>query len=262
MPSTTTLRYPLKFDFEIKFWLVFTCNRYSVINTNRTRVGINTNPLLQIILPFTSEPKMSLQHEFSQGTNPVGPVLSLAGLKNTSGGDKAFLDRLAAPTAAFYETTFTTDTYRRFSNITEASMTSEARRNFTFKYVFVPKSSEETTAVESIVNSFKNYSYPTAVAGLPERTYPQNLWTIRASQTTTEASDEYTRTWLGDPLPCVLSTMSVERGDPSDPVLKSLPNGAPAITLLTVGFTEFETGTVQDGILKSKSEISVTGGGD
>lgn len=248
--------YPISFVNEIKFWVVFSCNNYSVINYNRTRIGINTNPILQIYLPFTSEPKMSLQHEFSQGTNPVGPVLSLAGLKNTSGGDKAFLERLAAPTAAFYETTFTTDTYRRFSNITEASMTSEARRNFSFKYVFVPKTADETVQVEGIVNSFKNYSYPKAVDGLPERTYPQNLWTIRASAVQTEVSNNLTTTWLGDPLPCVLSSLSVERGDPSDPVLKSLPNGAPAITLLTVGFTEFETGTFQNGVLKSKSEIS------
>jgi len=254
--GSLTYTYPTVFQNEIKFWLLFSCNNYSVINFNRTRVGINTSPILKIYLPFTSEPKMSLQHEFSQGTNPVGPVLSLAGLKNTSGGDKAFLERLAAPTAAFYETTFTTDTYRRFSNITEASMTSEARRNFTFKYVFAPKNEEETIEVEGIVNSFKNYSYPKAVDGLPERTYPQNLWTIRASSSVDTVADAYTTTWLGDPLPCVLSSMSVERGDPSDPVLKSLPNGAPAITLLTIGFTEFETGTVQNGVLKSKSEIS------
>lgn len=258
------LRYPdtNAYASEIPFWCVFSCAPYSVINERRTRDAINAYAQVKIALPFTSEPKMSLQHKFSEGTNPVGPVLSIAGLKNTSGGPEDFINRLAAPAAAFYEASFTTDTYRRFSNVTEATMTSEARRNFVFKYLFVPKTAAESVMVDNIVNTFRNFSYPKAVPSLPERSFPQNLWTIKALSVAAD-SDYLTSSWLGEPLPCVLTSMEVDKGDPSDPVLKVLPNTRALTTLLTVSFTEFETGTYapnyQSGKLLSKSEISYLG---
>lgn len=74
--------------------------------------------------------------------------------------------------------------------------------------------------------------------------------------------NDLTNIWLGDPLPLVLSSLSVEKGDPNDPVLKFFPDTNSFITLLTLQFTEFETGTYssRDNKLKSKSEISVDGG--
>jgi len=262
MPKT--YQYPLSpYADELPFWCIFTCAPYSVINSKRTRSHIRENPLAEIWLPFTSEPKMRLEHEFASGANPVGPVASLAGLKNTSGGDDLFLERLSAPAAAFYEAAFTTDTYRRFSNITEATMTSEARRNFSFKYLFVPKNPEESEQVDYIVNTFKNYSYPAAVPNLPERTFPQNLWTIDAYSNGEVDPGYLSNSWLGDPLPCVLSSMQVDKGDPADPVLKVFRNARAVITLLTVSFTEFETGTFapnyNGGVLLSKSEVSALG---
>ena len=256
--------YPITFTNELPFWTSFYCSEYSVINEKRTRSHIKANPILTIHLPFTSEPKMALKHEYAQGTNPVGPVLSLAGLKNTSGGDDTFLERLSAPSAAFFESTFTTDTYRRFSNITELTMTSEARREYYFRYLFVPKSQDEANVVDNIVRSFRNFSYPKAVENLPERSYPQNIWVIEASAINASgaSNDALTNIWLGDPLPLVLSSLSVEKGDPNDPVLKFFPDTNSFITLLTLQFTEFETGTYssRDNKLKSKSEISVDGG--
>jgi len=257
-------RYPLTpYADELPFWCIFKCAPYSVINEKRTRQYIRSNQLAEIWLPFTSEPKMKLEHEFASGANPVGPVASLAGLKNTSGGDDLFLERLSAPAAAFYEAAFTTDTYRRFSNITEATMTSEARRNFSFKYLFVPKNPAESEEVDNIVNTFKNYSYPKVVPNLPERTFPQNLWIIDAASNGQVTAEYLTNSWLGDPLPCVLSGMQVDKGDPADPVLKVFKNARAVITLLTINFTEFETGTFapsyQNGVLLSKSEVSFLG---
>lgn len=258
-------QYPITYTDEIPFWCEFACAPYSVLKENRTRSGIYTRATHKVWLPFTSEPKMSLEHQFAQGTNPVGPVLSLAGLKNTSGSnaEETFLERLSAPVAAFYEATFTTDTFRRFSNITEATMTSEARRQFSFKYLFVPKSETESAMVDSIITIFRNMSYPKAVENLPERTFPQNLWTIKAAANNSQADpDILTSVWLGDPLPCVLNSMMVEKGDPSDPVLKFFPDTTSFITTMTLNFMEFETGTYsdKDGILKSKSEIAEDGG--
>jgi hypothetical protein len=251
------LAYPLVYNEEVPFAVIFSCAPYSVLAADRTRSGIADRRVLAISLPFNSEPKMSLEHTFAEGTNPVGPVLSLAGLKNTAGGYDALMERLAAPAAAFYEATFTTDTYRRFSNVTEATMTSEARRAFSFKFLFVPKSADESEVVDAIVNNFKNFSYPQKIEDLPERTLPQNLWTIEGFSTV--ADTEYlTNSWLGNPLPCVLKSMEVDKGDPSDPVLKVLPNTRALTTLLQLTFIEFETGThdLLNNVLLSKSEIA------
>jgi hypothetical protein len=57
--------------------------------------------------------------------------------------------------------------------------------------------------------------------------------------------------------------MEVDKGDPADPVLKLLPNSKSLMTLLTLTFLEFETGTYapnyQGGLLLSKSEVSYLG---
>lgn len=254
--------YPQYYANETAYWIVFNCAPYSVINENRTRDAIAANSVLEIALPITSEPKMTLAHQFAEGTNPVGPVLSMAGLQNTSSPDKdgSFIERLTAPIAAFYEATFTTDTFRRFSNVTELTMTSEARRNYLFKYTLVPKTSAEAATINSIVSSFRNFSYPSIVPNLPERTFPQYIWTIDVTAEG-DTGTPLNSIWLGDPLPCVLSSITVEKGDPNDPVLKVMPDGQSLITNLTLSFVEFETGTFapQQNKLFSKSEVSAYG---
>ena len=59
------LQYPLSpYSAEIPFWCAFKCAEYSVINTQRTREHINTNYIQAIFLPFTGEPKMTIEHKF------------------------------------------------------------------------------------------------------------------------------------------------------------------------------------------------------
>jgi hypothetical protein len=75
---------------------------------------------------------------------------------------------------------------------------------------------------------------------------------------------DLTADWLGSPLVCVLNTVMVKRNDNSDSVIRLLPNGTSAVTLLGLQFTEFETGTYVpggsngygSGGIFSKSEIS------
>ena len=95
---------------------------------------------------------------------------------------------------------------------------------------------------------------------MPERTYPQNLWTIDAASSNQTQNGNLTNSWLGDPLVCVLQSMEVDKGDPNDPVLKILPDGQPVATLMSISFVEFETGTfVPSKGLLSKSEVSAAG---
>ena len=117
-------------------------------------------------------------------------------------------------------------------------------------------------AVDGLVNSFKKISYPAVADGLPERTYPQNLWCINvtpgANAPPTVNQQNLTGSWLGDPLVCVLANVVVKKNERTDPVIRYLPNGRSNITTLALGFVEFETGTYDpsEKEILSKSEIS------
>jgi hypothetical protein len=156
---------------------------------------------------------------------------------------------------------FATSTYRRFSNIAEATMVSEGRKKYFFQYVFVPKNAAESIQVEEIIGTFRKSSYPTVATGLPERSYPQNLWALQVSKGNGVAlggEQNLTANWMGEPLVCVLETVKVQKNDEIDPVIRYLPNGASSITLLGLLFSEFETGTYvpEANAVWSKSEIS------
>jgi hypothetical protein len=255
-------KYPLGvYASEQPLWMNFFTAPYSLINRERTRPGVVSRSQFHIQLPMPKEPGYNVQHEFGESnSNPVGPILTKAGLAN-SGGGMNMLERIAAPAMAYYERVFATSTYRRFSNIAEMSMISEARKQYFFQYVFVPKNNNESIAVEEIVGTFRKCSYPAVASGLPERSYPQNLWAMTVSRGNGVAlggEGNLTANWLGEPLVCVLNTVMVKKNDDADSIIRYLPNGGSSITLLGLQFTEFETGTYVPGAnaVWSKSEIS------
>jgi hypothetical protein len=140
-------------------------------------------------------------------------------------------------------------------------MISEARKQYFFQYIFVPKSEEESLNVEEIVGTFRKCSYPAVASGLPERSYPQRLWALRVTKGNGIAlggEENLTANWLGEPLVCVLQNVVVKKNDDADTVIRYLPNGASSVTLLGLLFTEFETGTYvpEANATWSKSEIS------
>ena len=258
---------------EQPLWLNFYCAPYSLMNYWRTRSGVINNSFMHIRLPMPKEPGFQVTHEYGESNNnPVGPVLSAAGIANAGGGIKGTLNvlkRQMQPATFYWERMFATSTYRRFSNIAEYTMISEGRKKYFFQYVFAPKNQTESVAVENIVGSFRKCSYPAVADGLPERTYPQNLWTIQCSAGNQTAlnlnvngsvgdNTSLTANWIGEPLVSVLETVRVEKNDASDPIIRFLPNGASSVTLLGLLFTEFETGAYDPptNSILSKSEVS------
>lgn len=266
-----TLTYPTTSSpsfSEVPHWLMFGAADYSLVASDRTRDGIWGRRFVEIRLPLPKEPGYSLRHEFGEGTNPVGPVLSMAALNNSGGDFEMLWNRIIDPAKFQNEYMYATTTYRRFSNVTEATMVSEARKEYNFEYIFVPKSAEESNTVVDIVGTFRKSSYPVVVNNIPERSFPQPIWTLRVARGTPlnfspsspENNLNLTADWLGEPMPLVLTSMVVKYSDASDPIVRTLPNGRSSITLLGLTFREFETGTykpVQGGIgqLLSKSEI-------
>ena len=258
---------------EVPYWLGFYSAPYSLIASQRTRSSILARSAprdgVQIYLPLPKEPGYALRHEFGEGTNPVGPVLSMAALNNSGGDFELLWNRIIDPAKFQNEYMYATTTYRRFSNVTEATMVSEARREYTFEYIFVPKSDREAQEVINVVGSFRKASYPRVVQDLPERSFPQPLWTLRVINGVPLAGNGQnpnltaTADWLGEPMPLVLTSMVVKYSDASDPVVRVSTTGKPNITLLSVTFREFETGTYDPNVstntgqggLVSKSEI-------
>jgi hypothetical protein len=205
------------------------------------------------------DPGFQVAHEYGiSNDNPVAPVISAAGLANSGNSLSTLAARLLQPAAFYYEKTFSTSTFRRFSNVTELTMTSEGRKQYFFQYIFVPKNAEEAVRVDDIVGTFYKSSYPTVASGLPERSYPQNLWSITMEGINGQRIDG---DFLGRPLTLVLKTVVVKRNDELDPVLRFTPSGHSNVTLLGLVFQEFETGTYdptepRGGQVLSKSEIS------
>lgn len=259
---------------EQPMWLNFYAAPYSLIDAERTRGGVIQKSFAHITLPMPREPGYQVAHEFGESnSNPVGPILTRAAINNAGGGMKGVLSvlkRQLQPSTFYWERMFATSTYRRFSNIAEYTMVSEGRKKYFFQYVLTPKNREESIAVENIVGTFRKSSYPAVASGLPERSYPQNLWCLQVSSGNQVALDTgggglagsgtqpLTANWLGEPLVCVLETIKVEKNDASDPIIRYLPNGLSSLTLLGLVFTEFETGTYDPSYnaVLSKSEIS------
>jgi hypothetical protein len=254
-------QYPLGvYSSEQPLKILFYAAPYSLMKKERTRGGVAGRADIIISLPLPKDPGYTVAHSFAENNdNPVAPVLTAAGIKN-SGGVISLLRRLAQPALVFYEKTFATSTYRRFSNVSEMSMVSEGRKQFMFEYIFTPKNAAESAVVDDIVGTFRKCSYPMLASGLPERSYPQRLWTIdvipgnQPSPYTNSLAAEF----LGEPLVCVLKTVIVKRNDDADPIVRFLPDGRSNVTLLGLVFQEFETGTyVPDAnAIWSKSEIA------
>lgn len=245
-------------------WLRFYAKEYSLKNSQRTRQYIKSQPFAVITLPMPKEPGYQIRHEYGEGTNPVGPVLSLAALENSGGigNFDTLWNRILDPAKFQNEYMYATTTYRRFSNVTEATLVSEARKEYYFEYLFVPKNEADSIQVEEIIGTFRKSSYPTVATNLPERTYPQNIWALDVVAGDTwsggAGASALTANWLGEPLPCVLTSVLVKRNDAADPIVRYLPNGLSNITLLALNFREFETGSYDAGRneVLSKSEIS------
>jgi hypothetical protein len=247
-------QFPLEDVAEIPYGVLFEAAEYSVLAADRTRTAISQRRLDYILLPLPLGINISTQHGFNEGPNPVGPMLSAAGEAN-AGSASALLKRaFADPVAVIAENMNSTTTQQMFSNITEMSLSSEARREFRFKYLMVPKTFNESTAIGNICEAFRTASYPLAT-NVPERVLPPFLWRLQVVGQGNPA--HLTTLWLGDPLVCVLATVEINKipfGD--EDTARFFQDGAPMATSLTLIFKEFETGTFYKGAVYSKSEIS------
>ena len=230
---------------------------YSVLAGLRTRNAIAAAPFHTITLPIPGNLVTQTQHGYSEEANPVGPMLTAAGALN-SGGTANLLKRVFIdPMLTYFSNISSTTTQQMYSNITELSLKSEARREFEFGWLLIPKNETEATAVANICNVLREASYP-VYAGGPERIYPPPIWTLRIAASNGDDLG-LTRDWLGDPMPCVLAGISVNKVPLDSNRPTYFTNGQPFATALSVIFKEFETGAIGNGgFVISKSEAVST----
>ena len=251
--------YPLgQYAQEQQGWLYFYSAPYSLKAAERIPSFIRSTSQVTIKLPMPKDPGFQVAHEFGiSNDNPIAPVLTAAGLANSQ-SFSTLASRVLQPATFYYEKTFATSTFRRFSNVTELTMVSEGRKQYFFQYVLVPRNEEEAISIDNIVGSFYKASYPTVAGGLPERSYPQNLWAFSMEGA---YGEDVSGTFMGRPLTMVLKTVICKRNDEVDPVVRFMTSGHSNITMLGLVFQEFESGVYDPsepdgGQVLSKSEIS------
>jgi len=253
-------QFPINDAAEIPHWVLFEAAEYSVLSLDRTRSAISARAYDYIQLPLPLGIQIATEHGYSEGANPVGPMLSAAGEANAGSSAALFKRAFIDPVLTVMEGFATTSTQQSFSNITEMSLQSEARREFNLVYLFTPKDFGEAQLITEICDAFRTNSYPTATE-VPERILPAPLWRL---QVMGEGDSEYlTRAWFGDPLICVLTNVSINKipfGEAD--TARFFQDGSPMATTLSLKFKEFETGTYYNGRVVSKSEINeLTQGG-
>ncbi len=251
------LSYPLnqQYDSEQGYVIVFDAANYSVRASERTREAVSGggNNFLTIVMPIPGDLVIQTAHGYSEEANPVGPMLSAAGALN-SGGNINLLKRVFVdPMLTYFSNISSTTTQQMYSNITEMSLKSEARREFEFGWLLIPKNQADAIAISNICNAFREASYP-VYADQPERVFPPPIWRLQIAGID-GTSPGLTRNWLADPLVCILASVSINKVPLDSKRVTYFTDGQPVATALSVLYKEFETGAVDNTrFVVSKSE--------
>lgn len=250
--------YPTSDQSEIPYWIIFYNAPYSVLALDRTRGGVISRAETYIQLPLPTSLDIDTAHTYNEGIGTLNPARGSAAAEINLGGrvelaKKRYLD----PLIMRLEELSSTSTFRTTSNVSELSLTSEARREFEINYILVPKNFTDSDIIIEICNYFRAASYPWR-ADSPEKVYPPSLWVMQVVGFGN--TDFLTESWLSDPLVCVLTNVVINKIPFEDKsVSRVFQDGSSMATSLTLLFKEFETGTYDPSRNRvlSKSEIAV-----
>jgi hypothetical protein len=251
--------YPTSDQAEIPYWVLFYNAPYSVLAQDRTRAAILSRAYDYVQLPLPTNLEYEAAHSYAEDSNSsLNPQFGSAATEINLGGrievvKKMFLD----PLIIQLERLSSTSTFRSYGNMTEMRLVSEARREFTFDYILVPKNFDDSVIINGLCNYFRASSYPWR-ADSPEKIYPPSLWAMQVVGAGDSAF--LTQSWLSDPLVCVLTNVVINKIPFEDKsIARVFQDGSSMATSITLLFKEFETGTYDptfDRVL-SKSEIAV-----
>ena len=122
-------------------------------------------------------------------------------------------------------------------------------RKHSYAWILIPKNETEGAIVDSIVKTFQRMAYPMASNDeIYSRVIHPPIWQIR----TFDYINKNNNTWVIDPLPSSLTSVSIQTADGS---LHQTQGGYPAATALKVNFAELEPAINTGEFLQSRSQL-------
>ena len=218
-----------KFHQDIPVWMQFFCADYSTFAGNRTRSSILTKAYLGISIPYPQ------QHNTLNSQNyQAGGSLNVRAIEKQNIG--ALIGDQIAATAELASSFFSGGGVLRFDHF-ESILSPGARRTHTFNINLISKNEDESDSANAIALAFQTNVFPIATNNYLTMRHPP-LWWFR-SMVTGIADWDIQTAWDGQPLPCVLRTVDINRS----PILNTPfvgSNFKPVALNIKLSFIELE----------------------
>jgi hypothetical protein len=234
MPNTEFIFPPQnsKFYQDIPVWMQFFCADYSTFARNRTRSSILNNAYLVMSIPYPQ------QHNTLNSQNyQAGGSLNVRAIEKQNIG--ALIGDQIAATAELASSFFSGGGVLRFDHF-ESILSPGARRTHTFNINLISKNVEESDSANAIALAFQTNVFPVATNNYLTMRHPP-LWYFRSIITDVRADpgSVIQTAWDGQPLPCVLRTVDINRS----PILNTPfigSNFKPVALNIKLSFIELE----------------------
>ena len=218
-----------KFHQDIPVWMQFFAADYSTFAGNRTRSSILGRNYLSISIPYPQ------QHNTLNSQNyQAGGSLNVRAIEKQNIG--ALIGDQIAATAELASSFFSGGGVLRFDHF-ESILSPGARRTHTFNINLISKNEDESDAANAIALAFQTNVFPIATNNYLTMRHPP-LWWFR-SMITGIADWDIQTAWDGQPLPCVLRTVDINRS----PILNTPfigENFKPVALNIKLSFIELE----------------------
>jgi hypothetical protein len=227
-------QFPLDPNFiqDIPIWMTFYVSRYSTFNANRTRTFIKGNKYGTITLPYPRQFNTLNSQNYTAGGSLNVQSIETGNLLGTLGQQITATRELA-------QSFFSGGGVIRFDHM-ETVLEPGARRTHAFDINMIAKNAAEAEEINSIALTFQANVFPLADTGSYLTMRHPPLWYFEAFTKTGDTSiTNYRNYWDGDPLPCVLKSVDINRS----PILNTpftTPDFKPLGINLKLTFIELE----------------------
>lgn len=199
-------QFPLDPNFfqDIPVWITFYVADYSTFNERRTRSAIKGRPFGTITLPYPRQFNTLNSQNYTAGGSLNVQSVETGNLLGTLGQQITATKELA-------QSFFSGGGVIRFDHM-ETVLEPGARRTHAFDINMIAKNAAEADEINAIALTFQANMYPLADTGSLLTMRHPPLWYFEAL---TKGGDinisSYRNYWDGDPLPCVLKAVDINR---------------------------------------------------
>jgi len=199
-------QFPLdpNFALDIPIWMTFYISNYSTFNARRTKNYIKSSKYITITLPYPRQFNSLNSQNYTAGGSLNVQAIETGNLLGTLGQQITATRELA-------QSFFSGGGVIRFDHM-ETVLEPGARRTHAFDINMIAKNKEEADEINSIALTFQANMYPLADTGSLLTMRHPPLWYFEALTKSGDTSiASYRNYWDGDPLPCVLKAVDINR---------------------------------------------------